>query len=192
MVTKLAITSTGPMSGKTTLAKYLEEKYGFLRVDHSRTVAENYAWYHNLYTDEPPLTVEAIYADKERYRPALQAFSLTHGFSSPSYAGDWTDETLKPWYESGESRDVVFEPFRGEVQAEEMRIRGFFIVQLDINEAVRFHRAKQLGRDYAKMMDSVAAHEELELGIANPDLQVSASLPVDQLAKIVLEAARGR
>jgi hypothetical protein len=188
MIKKIALTSSGPLSGKTTLSKYLEKEYRFFRVDHSLTIAQDLVSHENRY-NHASLTVEDIYADKECWRPQLQEHSLRMGFSSPGRALEWTDVTLEPWYRSGSRSDIVFEPFRGEVQAEVMRRLGFLIVQLEISEGERARRAKALGKDYRAIQRAMWDHEELELGIANPDLHMDASLPVSSIAETVVRLA---
>lgn len=192
MVFKIAVTSTGPSSGKTSLAKEIEKTYGFMRVDHSLTIAEDFIWYYNRHIrkwGEDELTINKLHANKEYWRPYLQEYSLREGVSSPELAGHWTDQTLIPWYRTHQTKHVVFEPFRGEIQAEEMRKRGFLLVQLRISEDVRMQR---LGKTYYDAVKSMRQHPELECGINKPDIELDGSMPVGKLARIAVRLAQER
>lgn len=195
---KIAISSTGPYSGKTTLAKYLEKEYGFVRADHSRTIIEDFIGHWNAQPEhfQEQLTVDQVYANKEYFRQGLQEHSLRVGVSSPEKAEYWTRQTL---IRAGCSitqarcpgstplvcpdKDVVFEPFRGEVQADVMRRLGFTLAQLDIPAWVRRHRARLLGKDYDQIEASMQAHPELEGGIERPDVCLDGVRPTAVLAR---------
>jgi hypothetical protein len=181
MTWKLALCSTGPMSGKSTLAKYLEANYGFIRADHSRTLVEDYAkWL-------APLTADEVYANKELYRRALQQHGYDAGFNDGSRMVYWVKRTLSEWLSFKPQRNVVFDSFRGEVQAQVMRDMGFEIVQLSISEDARQVRADELGRDYEQIVISMFKRPELELGVKNPDITLNAELPVEVLAKVLID-----
>ncbi len=181
---KLAISSTGPLSGKSTLAKHLEKEYGFVRVNHALTLVEDFVETYNIGA-VAKITVEDVYADKECWRPMLQAHGYWAGFHNPELAGMWVMRTLAPWL-SDQSRDVVFEPIRSEEQAEVLRDMGFTLVQLDIPGVERCKRARALGLDCDQIQASVDLHPELERGIAKPVITILFSLPVDTLARMVL------
>lgn len=184
MTYKFALTSSGPLSGKSTLARYLESEHGFIRADHSRTLVQSYVdWYNKEFGDRN--TVEHVYLNKEEYRQELQRHSLAVGFSDPGRAVYWTKQTLKEWLRYKPERNVVFDSFRGEQQAQVMRDLGFMVVQLKITEEEREYRAIQLGRDYGQVKASMEAHPELEKGIAHPNLTINAELPLDVQARIL-------
>src|SRR5258708_408595 len=96
MVRKIALSSTGPLSGKTTFALFLEWEYKFVRVDHSRTLVQNFVDAWNAEQGEA-LTIEDVYADKETWRGALQVHGNLIGFNEPRMALYWIEQTLKDW-----------------------------------------------------------------------------------------------
>lgn len=185
---KLALTSSGPLSGKSTLAKYLESEHGFIRADHSRTLVQSFVDTWNNTHDCMDITVEEVYAEKEEWRQALQQHSLEVGFSDPGHAVYWTKRTLKEWLSYKPQRNVVFDSFRGELQAQTMRDLGFMVVQLQITEEEREYRAIQLGKDYTKIKAAMDARPDLEKGIAKPDLTLNSELPLDVQARILWTA----
>lgn len=190
MPRKFALTSTGPMSGKSTLARHLESEYGFMRADHSRTLVA--AFVEDWNDSKPlsgPITVEEVYRDKETWRPLLQEFGYLIGFNAPEKARYWMERTLHDWYREksiGRERDVVFDSFRGETQAEVMRGLGFELVQIEISDTARCIRAGLLGKNCKDVLNAMRARPELEHGIARPDIILNGELPVDVLGKILM------
>jgi hypothetical protein len=181
MTWKFALCSTGPMSGKSTLARYLRDEYGFMYADHSRTLVEDYAkWL-------APLTVGEVYANKEHYRQELQQHGYDVGFNDESRMVYWAKYTLTEWLRLKPQRNVVFDSVRGEGQAQVLRDMGFEIVQLEISEDARQMRADEIGRDYEQIVISMFRQPELELGIARPDITLNAELPVEVLGKILID-----
>jgi hypothetical protein len=200
MVRKIALTSTGPLSGKSTLARHLEKEYGFIRADHSLTVVTAFVenWNDPLpYSSQT--SVEQVYQEKEQWRELLQQFSYTAGFNDPTHARDWMIKTLA---RSGctvtqarcpgarpsvcPDRDVVFDNFRGEVQAEALRGLGFELVQIRIQEWTRQERAAKMGVDYNKVLANAGAAPELEGGIERPDIFLNGDQPVEVLGRILV------
>jgi hypothetical protein len=189
----IALTSTGPMSGKSTLAKHLEHHMHFLRADHSQTLLEEFVWNENAlnglevmpFLEMHPLTVQQVLANKEAYRIQLQRFGYTVGFNDPVRSGTWTDRTLAGWYQDP-WRDVVYEPVRGDDQAAALRKRGFLIVQLEIPEVLREARAHLRGRDYHRMVLAMHEHPELECGVTKPDVRIDGTQPLDRMVQDIL------
>lgn len=185
MVRKIALTSTGPYSGKTTLARHLEKEYGFMVASHSLSVVRSYVQEWNSFNDSPPLTIEQVYAHKENHRRALQEHGDKMGFNDPAKAGYWIEQTLAEWLRYP-PHDVVFDPIRGEKQAQAIRKLGFTIVQLTVTGEERCRRAQELGRDCDQIRHSMRMRPDLEEGIAEPDISVMSALPVHLLARILL------
>ena len=182
---KIAITSNGPLSGKSTLAKHLESEYGFTRADHSRSLVQDFVenW-NNPLPYNARITVEQVYTDKESWRPLLQQFGHSAGYNIGVGARDFIAKTIKRSEWAG--GDLVYEPFRGEEQANVLRSMGFTLVQLDIDMAERMYRAMMAGVNFGKLLEAMVAHPELELGICNPDITLNGAFPVDKLARILL------
>jgi|SRR5229473_3745300 len=187
---KLAITSSGPLSGKTTLAKYLEAEHGFIRADHSRTLVE---WFVQTWNDPLPhiaqITVEQVYQDKETYRPLLQQYGDMIGFNDPGRAAHWILRTINRTI-SLDERGVVFDSFRGEKQAQVLRDLGFTLVQLEISETERKYRAGLMGKDYFTILAAMEARPDLELGIDNPDIRLDGSIPLQIQVQILFQAGK--
>lgn len=181
-----ALTSNGPYSGKTTLAKHLEREYGFLVASHSRSLVELYVADWNRVDPNHRLTVEQVYTDKERHRPTLQAFGYTIGFNDPHKAEQWVRYTLREWLQTPQ-QDVVFDPARGEVQAQVLQDMGFKIVQLEISDDERCRRASLLGKDCSAVMLAINQRPELERGVKHPDISLNAELPVEVLGRILVQ-----
>src|SRR5260221_4454582 len=187
---KIALTSSSPLSGKTTLAKYLEQNYKFIRADHSRTLVASFVdnWNNPISDPSEMISVEKVYREKEIWRPQLQAYGYQVGYNDPERAKYWVRRTLSEWSVLyGGKQDVVFDSFRGELQAGILRSAGFMLVQLEIDEAERMYRARAGGVDYERMLQAMAMHPELEGGIAKPDLTLNGGEPVNLLAWALLK-----
>lgn len=94
-------------------------------MDHKESIRSTAEAVRNKQGKLPHATIDDTY---------LQQFCRDSGVSSEEYADVWTDYTLQPWYEGGKVRDVVFEPFEGEMQADCLRRRGFLLVRIEVNE----------------------------------------------------------
>lgn len=192
---KIALTSSGPLSGKSTLAKYLENEHGFYIVDHSSTLVKSYveAWNQTFSEMGLPITVEDVYRNKEVHRQALQEHGDNIGFNGRRMF-EWVGTTVG----DGGGRNIVFDSFRGEAQAQVLRDLGFMLVQLKITEDVRRERAETMGKDYDKIVESMNKRPDLELGIEHPHLTLDGTLPPEVQTKILwvsyslFDAARKR
>lgn len=195
MAKLIALTSTGPLSGKSTLAKRLAREYEFIHADHSRTLVVSFVMHANAQVLPErsglilPLTVEDVYKDKEFYRTRLQGHGNRIGFNDPALAKEWMLYTLfqSGWFsDAGQDRDVVFDSFRGEAQAQALRELGFTLVQLHIGEDERMRRAMESGVDYARIVQAMIEHPELELGIKSPDITLNGEADVEYLARLLV------
>lgn len=180
---RIALVASGPLSGKSTLARYLAEEHGYVLACHVCTLVGAFVKYANEGNSDQ-ITSSEVFEKKEQYRQALQDFSLQVGFSDPSSAGHWTELTLAEWHED-ESRPVVFDSFRGEVQGDYMQRIGFVRVQLHISEDERKRRAAAMGKDYGDVLAAVQHHPELEKGILRPDVVLSGELPTVLQAQVL-------
>lgn len=188
MVKKFALTSTGPLSGKSTLARHLRDEYGFVLADHSLSVVRSFVEEWNAANDAPAIWPEFVYTHKERFRRDLQEHGYKVGFNDSEGGGNmfWIGRTLSEWLRDP-SRPVVFEPARGEDQALGLRKLGFTLVQLNIPGDERCRRAEALGRDCGKIQQAMRTHPELEGGIASPDITLPSTLPVEVMGKILMQ-----
>jgi hypothetical protein len=196
---RFALGSNGPLSGKTTLAKHLKSEYGFLYVSHSRTIVTGFV---NMWNDGLPhksglsgveqVTVEQVYADKESWRQQLQTYGYTMGYNDPGAARYWILRTLEPWLDDNRKQDVVFDAWRGEVQAQELRNLGFEIIQIDIDALERSNRAQAMGCSFEKVYESMLAEPKLECGLGwswntiSPDTTLNGEMPVEILGKTLM------
>lgn len=179
MSRKLALTSNGPLSGKSTLAAHLRDKYGFVVASHSLSVVRSFA-------ELKGVSVDFVYEHKEQFRQDLQQHGYDVGFNDPERAEYWILRTLSDWYKTWPEKDVVFDPIRGEGQAETIRGMGFTLVQIWISDAERLRRAEAIGRDYGKIAASMNAHPELERGIKHPDVRLNGELSTEVLGRILM------
>jgi hypothetical protein len=192
VVWKFALTSNGPLSGKTTLAQHLEQAYGFFLASHSRSLVKAFVADWNKVNCDRPITVEDVYRpeNKERYRPLLQTYGYTVGFNDRKHAAAWVRYTLADWFYNP-TMPVVFDPVRGEVQAQALRDLGFQIVQLEIDEQERCRRAKALGVSCADIQRAIRERPELERGVRSPDITLLATVPVEIAGRILTHTLEG-
>ncbi len=145
-------------------------------------------WNNPISDPSEMISVEQVQREKEQWRPQLQTYGYQVGYNDPERAKYWVRRTLSEWSVLyGGKQDVVFDSFRGELQADILRSAGFMLVQLEIDEAERIYRAKAGGVDYEKLLQAMAMHPELEGGIAKPDLTLNGALPVNFLAWALLK-----
>jgi hypothetical protein len=189
MARKYALVSNGAMSGKSTLAKHLEATYGFIRADHSRSLVEAFVeqWNARTIDDLRAITVDEVYLDKEKWRPALQEFGYAVGFNDPTKAVEWAEYTLRAW-RLHPDRSVVFDSFRGELQGQALKQLGFTLVQLETDDETRCARARAIGQECSALLSAMDLHPELERGIKHPDITLDAGLPVEVLGRILVNS----
>jgi len=186
MTHKFALTSSGPLSGKSTLARHLRDAYGFILADHSRSLVTAFveSWNSVLPVSER-IAVDQVYQEKEVWRGRLQQFGYQTGFNDNTGAQLWVFITLKEWLPD-QKRDVVFDSLRGETQANVLHWLGFEVVQIEISEYERCARAAKLNLSCTGISQSMAAHPELELGVRHPDIRLDGSLPTAFQASTLL------
>lgn len=187
---KIGLTSNGPLTGKTTFARYLQEHQGFILASHTMTLMESFVAFQNAVRDEQ-ITVEDVLREKETYREALQDYGFNVGFNDPGLAAYWIDRTvmLSGWTpESGKS--IVFDSFRGEIQAHYARNTGWVIVQLVIPEPLREARAMSMGKRYADIKAAMDKEPALEKGISSPDVILVADQQPSMMFAKLQEALR--
>lgn len=128
MITHIALTGAIG-SGKTTLAKELQQRYGYTLInftDHLKDLAAACLSPY-VYT-----TVDDIKNNKAKYRGFLQEFGDLIGFTDhPDYIGD----VLSPWYLAGQPA-AVFDNVRSPQQAKILKNYGFTLVKLDVPREV--------------------------------------------------------
>ena len=184
---RIALSSTGPLSGKTTLARYLHEKHGYIWANHSQTLVELYVEDWNKDKNKSQLTVESVLANKEYWRPSLQDFGNRWGFNTRyDAARGYMEYTLSLVGALDTDQPVIYEPFRGELQGQVLRDLGFFLVQIHIPEDVRQGRARGLRVDYSLVKASMDKAPELELGIRHPHMLLNGTLTTDMMARILV------
>jgi len=194
LVRKFALVSTGPLSGKSTLARYLKDEYGFILANHSLTLVHSFVedWNRTGHLLPGPITIEEVYRDKEIWRPLLQEWGFAAGFNDPNRATHWIKQTLSEWLRNPE-RDVVFEPARGELQAQILKEMGFEGVQIEISDRMRCQRASLLGRRCEDVIRAMNREPELERGIKQPDLRLkmTVDVPIELLSYVLLNRPDG-
>lgn len=184
---RIALTSTGPLSGKTTLARYLHEHYGYVWANHSQTLVELFVDWWNRDKNKSQITVASLLANKEYWRPYLQTFGNEQGFNTDyDSARRYMEYTLDKVGARNTDKPVVYEPFRGELQGQVLRDLGFFLVQIKIPENVRQNRARGMGVDYSQVKASMDKAPELELGIRHPHMLLNGALTTDMMARMIV------
>lgn len=195
-IKRIALVSTGPLSGKTTLANYLQARYRFGIACHICTLVESFVEYENN-TKYPyhELSVPEVFANKEFYRAALQDHALRVGFHSDDMLAYWIERTIakaRAQFDSSTllSNDygMVFDPIRGEKQAKYLHDSGWTIVQLQISENERARRAGEMGKSYEMIWDAMQRHPDIEGGVEFADLVLeSEHMTVEMSARIIMK-----
>lgn len=194
---KIALSSNGPLSGKTTLARYLQAHYHFAIACHVCTLVESFVEYENN-ANYPlhELNVHEVFENKEFYRQALQNHALRVGFHDDAMLGYWIDRTIAKGMAQLDSStllrgdyNIVFDPIRGEKQAQYLHDAGWTIVQLQISEEERERRAVSMGKDYRVIVAAMQKHPDIENGIHFVDVEVDGERLVSDTAAQIVEFA---
>lgn len=207
---KIALVSTGPLSGKSTLAEYLKAHCNFQIACHVCTLVNSYVEQENnarlqqsirVGTQQfipgsaamslPLLSASDVFANKEHFRQALQDHALAVGFHDPKMTGYWIERTLaRTLVQQGQG--VVFDPIRGSVQAKYLHDAGWTIVQLQISENERARRAAAMGKDYDQIWQAMQRHPDIEGGVDFADLVLdSETYTPKQLAYLIMYSGKG-
>lgn len=182
---RIALSSTGPLSGKTTLANYLAMHHNFVHAKHNETLYVEYLLRYNERHEGQQLTIRDMLLQKEAHRQALQETGIQCGFDQPERSLYWVLKTLNSATRHWEFSPVVFDNIRGEAQAGHLRDLGFVIVQITIPESVRLHRSGSEER-YLKLRENMGAHPDIEYGIVRPDIILPGDQPVARLAEALV------
>src|SRR5260221_11009250 len=96
---KIALTSRSPLSGKTTLARFLESEYGFVYAGHSLALLHDFVanWNNPISDPSEMISVEQVYREKEQWRPQLQTYGYQVGYNDPGKSPHWINRTLADW-----------------------------------------------------------------------------------------------
>jgi hypothetical protein len=183
---KIALVSTGPLSGKSTLAQHLKEQYGFAIACHICTLVDSFVEKESN-TNYPyhEFTVTDVYDNKEFYRQALQDHALAVGFHDPLMTGYWIGRTIAQTYAQPE-QSMVFDPIRGAIQAQYLHEHGWTIVQLQISENERARRAAAMGKDYNQIWEAMVRKPDIEGGVDFADIALDAEAPTACIAHAVI------
>lgn len=171
---------TGPqLSGKTTLARYLQDNHGYIWVnytDYLKTLAAR-----ALQSIGITVTVEDILANKPAYRAFLQELGTIVGFDKGNYVLDCLNETCrKAGFHGGLlPSNVVFDNVRFSSQFALLLPCAFRLVRLAVDPATRGSRGTIIAGDhYAEQ--GVPFH----LG----ELTLDASKPTVELVEAILNS----
>ena len=183
---KIALGSNGPLAGKSTLARWLRDRYGFFLADQGRTLVqafvERFDYAHGM-------SVEKVYANKERYRQDLQRFGWEAGFNDPGPEGRWLEKTLEPWHEAPAGTSVVVDSVRVR-QGDYLRDQGFLVAKLMLPWNYRRDRAIELGLDPELLAENMRAAPEIEDYQGEVDIELPAQLGTELIGQILLERAK--
>lgn len=194
---RIALVSTGPLSGKTTLAHYLQQHEHFIIACHICTLVESFVEKENS-TNYPyhEFTMRDVFSNKEFYRPALQDHALAVGFHDEDMLGYWIERTIAKATQTQDSstllrtQGLVFDPIRGAAQAQYLRDTGWTIVQLQISENERARRAEAMGKDYESIVQAMQRHPDIERGINFADIVLDGEKGTGETALHLLELAK--
>ncbi len=160
----------GPIgSGKTTLAKALEETH--LRVNFTDILKENACLALYPYR---PTTVGDISRNKEAFRPFLQAFGDIIGFTDePKYV----HQALRDWVALGRP-DCVFDNVRSVAQASVLRAMGFLVVALQVPTDLLIKRTNASEESRSHRIEAPLPGDVI-------DVRLDATLPTASLVRQV-------
>lgn len=176
MTVQIAITGT-IYSGKTTLAKHLRDKYGFIHVNFS-DVLKRYACMA-LEGVGVKVRVSDIVNNKDRYRAFLQELGVLMDFDTNP---EFVYEAVTP--HSFTTQPVVFEAVRTKEQADTLHSLGFKIVKLCLPKDEQIRRARDLGVDGTKLL--IQLMHPVEQGFDNFDLTLDATQPIEYNAETIV------
>lgn len=171
-----------PCSGKTTVARELERR-GYLFIDFCDIIKVEAA--RALTAIGVPTTVEQVRADKDRYRPLLQALSEVIGFNDdPNYV-------YRALWEYGfagcAGRLAVFDNVRTPEQFEVLKGSGFHLVRLYAPFETRADRAwEKYGTEPEDFLNQGMHPIEKGTGLV-PDIEIDGTMPTSMIADFLIE-----
>jgi len=188
MASRIAL-SGKPLAGKTTLARLLVEKYGYIHASTSSFLVSEYLKMMN----EPwlvasrgyRLTERHIYENKEDFRGALQQMGDDLGMQDLGrvlgimrqvleFSGAW-DHPESP---------VVLEAVRGEVQASAARAFGFVVVELWVDSETQERRAKD-DLSYVIMREAMRQRPDIESGAGTAEILLTPATSTEDMATLL-------
>lgn len=177
----------GPLyTGKTTLAKRLEE-HGYQRVGLSLTLATYFVkWKNEVEQVQPPLTVEQVYANKADFRRELQQFSRRQNFDTDMF---WTDQTIidQQVHVDRPHALIVWDSVRFPQQASYLRdMYHFKIVAIDLPDEDIVARGISQGVPEATVRKALQQPSEQRLPESVIDLHLDGRRSPDELAMLLL------
>lgn len=178
-----------PLAGKTTLAKVLVRKYGYRHGSMSDLIV--YDLVSDLKRKGLSIDVGEVLGHKEVYRGALQSMGDRMGYQDPGRILHLMYRVLvqcEAW--SHPDDPVVLESMRGPLQASAARALGFTVVNLRLDPGDQRERAGS-EEAYRRVRESMRARPDLESGVETAEIQVSASLPFDQIAQLIVDLPEG-
>lgn len=182
MVKRIAL-SGRPLSGKSTLARFMAEKYDYRHASMSGFLVEQYTKLRSM-AGSPVSTAEVI-ANKEAYRRDLQNLGDQYSLQDPIGCLRYMQQVLAAcgaW--QAEDEPVVLEAIRGEVQASAARALGFVVVELVVDEETMYQRAGSPER-YHRLRSSVLARPDLESGVPSASIRLTNEMLLEDMAQLL-------
>jgi hypothetical protein len=130
----------GIYSGKTTLARYLQEYHGYYLINFTDVLKRRAVC--ALTACGVPVTLEDILSKKSLYRGLLQELGGVIGFNDDPR---FVDEACEGWVRAGCPDDVVFDNVRTPEQWDILRGIGFTLVEIEISLEEQVQRAECAG-----------------------------------------------
>lgn len=190
MAKRIAL-SGKPLSGKSTLARLMKERYGYRHASLSDLIVQRYAealnepWMVTMRGGQR-IEVSDIYANKELYREGLQIVGDELGFQDPNRIVALMQEALVAcgaWDHPDEP--VVVEAIRGELQASAARALGFgAMVDLWIDEGTQRQRAGS-EEAYQRARQSMRARPDLESGVDSAGIRLTPAMSLEDAATLL-------
>lgn len=157
-MSKLIALCGQPLSGKSSIAQYLQDHRGYFIADHGRFLVLSFVSSYNR-ANPKPISVEDVYANKGRFRQHLINHAEREGFHARGRANSWIGGTLSQNRER--NQNIVFDSYRGKEQADALLARGFSLIEISITEAERMKRAG--GKDaYERLIAHIDKNPSVE------------------------------
>ena len=193
-------------TGKSSIARVLSEKYGYVIGGFSDHLKGLTAYAVNTVAPHRAMSVDEIKRDKDKLRRLVQEFgSAIHFEDDPNWIKSFIDVlpdevTGTQW--SVPTQPCVIDCLRSAAQVEGARERGALVVGIDTTHATRCHLAAKtigvtdplLGRKLVKAADEHPIDGALDLFALPLDLRVinDHRYPVEDVADEIAEWAKER